>query len=251
LSQIVISLDYFAQLVLRAAVPAVAIRVVAFHQFLEARLDLGLGGPVLEIELVQAFALGAPQGPGPLVALILRRRFGAIQPKGVIRLKAVSEAIAPLLRLRRSIAGPGIHPHEPGGAVADRVVLLVLSNVFVRHAGEVVVGLVILADVLEAETVVLALLAAALRRRVKPRLRAALPFASWAGIAHEPGRVWLDAEAVEEFRVEFHQHQLWVVTVTRASFAPSVSNREPIVVGTRVERRLSNKVCQVALPEAC
>ena len=71
--------------------------------------------------------------------------------------------------------------------MADRVVLLMLDHVLVRHAGEVIVGFVVFADVLEAEAVILALLAAALWRRIKSRLPAALPFARGAGIAHEPG----------------------------------------------------------------
>ena len=79
-----------------------------------------------------------------------------------------------------------------------------LDHVLVRHAGEVIVRLVILADVLEAVAVILALLAAALGRRVETWLPATLPFASRAGVAHELRRVRLDAEAVEEFRVEFH-----------------------------------------------
>src|SRR4029079_17171423 len=93
---------------------------------------------------------------------------------------------------------------EPGRAVADGVVLLVLGNVLVRHAGEVIVRLVILADVCEAVAVILARMAATLGRRVETWLSATLPFTSWAGVAHELGRVGLDAEAVEEFRVEFH-----------------------------------------------
>ena len=69
--------------------------------------------------------------------------------------------------------------------MAYGVVLLVLDHVLVRHAGEVIVRFVVFADVLQAEPVILTLVAAALGRRVKPWLRAALPLARGAGVAHE------------------------------------------------------------------
>ena len=57
--------------------------------------------------------------------------------------------------------------------MADRVVLLVLDHVLVGQTREIVVGLVVLAHMVEAEAVVLALVPAALRRRVETRLLAA------------------------------------------------------------------------------
>jgi hypothetical protein len=56
----------------------------------------------------------------------------------------------------------------------------------------------------EAEAMILALLAAALGRRVEARLLAALPLASRTGIAQQAVLVRLDPQAVEEFRVELH-----------------------------------------------
>jgi hypothetical protein len=44
LLEIVIGLDNFAQLILRARIPAIGIRVVALDQLLEAALDLLPGG---------------------------------------------------------------------------------------------------------------------------------------------------------------------------------------------------------------
>src|SRR6476660_5471376 len=176
--------------------------MVAFDQIFEARLDLGLGGGVLEVELAQAFALGPAQEPGRFAGGARRRLgFGAKYRERVIGGKAIGKVVA---APGGAIARPGIHPDEPGRAVADGVVLLVLGHVLVRHAGEVIVRLVILADVLKAVAVILALLAAALGRGVETWLSATLPFASRASVAHELGRVGLGAEAVEEFRVEFH-----------------------------------------------
>src|SRR5262245_14801348 len=50
LLEIVIGLDDFAQLVLRARIAAVGIGMVALDQLLEARLDLGLRGRPGQIE---------------------------------------------------------------------------------------------------------------------------------------------------------------------------------------------------------
>ena len=88
--------------------------------------------------------------------------------------------------------------------MADRVVLLVLDDVLVGQAGEIIVALVVLAHMVEAEAVILAFLPPALGRRVESRLGAARPIASRAGIAQQAVRVRLDAQAVEEFRVELH-----------------------------------------------
>ena len=45
------------------AVALVVVGVEALNQLLEARLDVGLGGGVLEVELAQAFPLGALERP--------------------------------------------------------------------------------------------------------------------------------------------------------------------------------------------
>src|SRR5262245_40224929 len=50
LLQIVIGLDNFAQLILRARIAAVQVGVMTFHQLLEAGLDLLLGGGGAEVE---------------------------------------------------------------------------------------------------------------------------------------------------------------------------------------------------------
>ncbi len=86
----------------------------------------------------------------------------------------------------------------------DRVVLLVLDDVLVGQAGEIIVGLVVLAHMVEAEAMILALVPAPLGRGVETGLRAALPLASRAGLAQQAVLVGLDAQAVEEFRVELH-----------------------------------------------
>src|SRR4029453_1570666 len=99
---------------------------------------------------------------------------------------------------------PRVDADEPGRAMADGVILLVLDHLLVGEPGEIVVGLVVGAHMVEAVAVVLALLAATLRRRVKAGLGAALPLANRTSVAQQAVLVGLDAQAVEEFRVELH-----------------------------------------------
>src|SRR5262249_25361242 len=160
--------------------------MVAFDQVFEACLDLGLGGGVLKVELAQAFTLGPAQDPRGFAGAGRRTvGLGAKQPERVIGGEGIGKAVAAFAVPRGAIARPGIHSHEPGRAVADGVVLLMLGHVLVRHAGEIIVGLVILADVLEAVAVILALMTATLGRRVETCPCATFPFASRAALPPE------------------------------------------------------------------
>src|SRR5262245_28626637 len=126
------------------------------HQLLEARLDVGLGGVVLEIELAQALPLGALERPLGRAGLGLG---GALreQSERVAGGETVSKAPGPLALAGLSIARPGIDPERPGRAVADDVVFLVLDDRLVREAGKVIVGLVVFVDMIEAVAVIIAL----------------------------------------------------------------------------------------------
>ena len=97
-----------------------------------------------------------------------------------------------------------VRAHGPSWAMPDDVVFLVLAHSLVGHAGKVVVALVVLAHVIEAEAVILALMAAALGRRIESGFPATCPFAMGAGVAQQPVPVRLDAEAVEKLGVELH-----------------------------------------------
>src|SRR5262249_60666479 len=113
----------------------------------------------LKVGLATEFCAGPAQDARGLAGAGRRRLgFGAKQPERVIGGEAIGKAVAALAVPRGAIARPGIHSHEPGRAVADGVILLMLGHVLVRHAGEIIVGLVILADVLEAVAVILALM---------------------------------------------------------------------------------------------
>ena len=75
------------------------------------------------------------------------------------RIVAVGEAPAPR-RLGGALAAQ--HAHLPGRTMAGDGVLLIARDRVVAHAGEEVVGVIVLAHVIEAEPPVLALLAAPL-----------------------------------------------------------------------------------------
>src|SRR5262249_45844398 len=104
-----------------------------------------------------------------------------------------------------AFAAAAIGAHLPGRAVAGQRVLLIARHGFGVHAGEEIVGLVILADVVEAEVEVLARVLAALRRAMRPPALAARPLALGGFLARlrlllRTQLVRLDANAVEEFR---------------------------------------------------
>src|SRR5262245_58330298 len=168
------------------------------HQLLEAGLDVGLGGAVLEIELAQALPLGALEGPLRRAPRGLGVAFGE-QSERVVGGEAVSKAARPRAVAGLSIARPGIDPERPGRAVADDVLFLMLGDRLVGEAGKVIVGLDVFAHMIEAEAVILPLDPPSLGRRVEAGLLAAGPVARRMGLAQEPVLVRLDPQAVEEF----------------------------------------------------
>ena len=87
----------------------------------------------------------------------------------------------------------------PGDAV-----LLVGLDVGITHAGEVVVGGIELAHVVEAEQVILALASTPPGGAVDAGSGAALPLAKRCLLTHDLGLIGLDADAIEIFRVELH-----------------------------------------------
>src|SRR5262249_24834970 len=126
------------------------------------------------------------------------------QAERIVGGEAMLEAAGAGVVSRPPASRPRVHADEPGRAMADRVVLLVLDHLLVGQPGKIVVGLVVGAHMVEAVAVILAFKPAALGRRVKPRLGAALPLASRTRLAQQAILVGLDAQAVEEFRVELH-----------------------------------------------
>ena len=112
------------------------------------------------------------------------------------------------VRTGRSVAGA----HLPGRAMSSDGVLLILGDVIVGHAGEEIVRVVVLAHVLQAKPPVFVLPQPALGRAVRGVTLAAFPVADRRiRGALAPVVAGLDADAVEERRVEFHDRSLWGV----------------------------------------
>src|SRR5262249_20896585 len=100
--------------------------------------------------------------------------------------------------------GRTVDAHFPGRAVAGDGILLVARDGLLAHAGEVIVRLVILAHVLEAELPILALAHPAFRRAMGSAIGAAGPIASRHLGARARLFDGLHPDPVEQWRVEFH-----------------------------------------------
>jgi hypothetical protein len=83
--------------------------------------------------------------------------------------------------------------------------LLPIGDGVVGQAGEVVVGLVVEADVVDAEVVILALVATTLRRRMRARGLASAPVAGREAALGHRVRVRADADALEEVGFVLHR----------------------------------------------
>src|SRR5438105_580531 len=97
-----------------------------------------------------------------------------------------------------------IHAHLPGRAMADGRVLLVAGDVVRAHAGEEIVGVVVLAHVVEAEAPVFVFALPSLGRAVGRGRRTARPLAAGRAGPQAAVLVGLDPYAVEERRVDRH-----------------------------------------------
>jgi hypothetical protein len=162
--------------------------MVALHQHLELRLDLGLVGADLQAKLVQGLALG--------VAHDARRL-------GLFGLGPRAELAEHVERIARGVgaklgAGMIAGSHLPGRAMPGDRVLLVFQHGVVAHAGEVIVGVVVLAHVLQAEPPVLILALPALGRAMGRGIVAALPVAARHVGAPLAVLRRLDANAIEQ-----------------------------------------------------
>ena len=87
-------------------------------------------------------------------------------------------------------------------------VFLIAGDGIVAHAGKKIIGLIVFAYVIETEPPIFALAISPLRRPMGGRVGAARPFAARHGVAQPAILVGLDANSVEEGRVEFHDPSL-------------------------------------------
>ena len=71
LLEIVIGSNDLSQLVFQSTIPAIGIGMVAFHQFLETRLNLGAGRAFLKPTLATVISPTAADAAGPALASML------------------------------------------------------------------------------------------------------------------------------------------------------------------------------------
>ncbi len=188
--QVIIGLDDLPQLVLRAAVAAIGVGMMPFHQTLN--LDLisarlaSASSPSTSSARRCALRILRPSARGAHD----RCRSAAASPNRPNGSSAAQPAAADN-RTRRPRAAAAERAHFPGRTVAGDVVLLVLRDRVVAHAGEEIVRIVVFAHVFEAELPILAGAQPALRRAVGGRRVALRPLAggssarslrSWSGL---------------------------------------------------------------------
>src|SRR4029077_16986458 len=124
-----------------------------------------------------------------------------------VKLREHAERIGGTLEigLRASLAFlAAVGAHLPGRAVAGQRILLVARHRIGIHALEEVIGLVVLADVIETEVEILPRILATLGRTVRPLVLATRPFAHGGFFPRlrlllRAQLVGLDANGVEEF----------------------------------------------------
>src|SRR5215218_4976301 len=178
-----------------------------FHQELETSLDVGRLGIDVEPQRVERLALGIADGPalgvlGPCLLLAAQFREHA---EGVGRGAEPGKRPAVSgLRARMLAALPEL----PGRTVAGDGVLLEPGHRFVAHPGEIIVRMVVLAHMFEAEAPIFALAQPPLGGPVRRRTGAARPLTAGQISARPPVLTWLDPDAVENWRVEFHNLSL-------------------------------------------
>lgn len=89
--------------------------------------------------------------------------------------------------------------------MAGQRILLIGPDIVVRHSGEIIVGLVIFAYVVDAETEIFALAVAPLGRPMRSRTIAPRVVARRMQIFLDPVLLGLHPNAVKDFGIQFHE----------------------------------------------
>src|SRR5262245_6307750 len=179
--------------------------MMALHQRLEPGLDLLRCDVAFEPERLERLALGISHRAGLGARRIGPGSGGAAElPEHAERIYGAVELRLEARRARPRRRPAAVHAHLPGRAVADHGLLLVAGNVVRVHAGEEIITVVVLADMIETELPVLALAQPPLRRTMRRRRLAVRPFASRALGAQSPILVGLDPDPIEQGRVAGH-----------------------------------------------
>src|SRR6266481_7691612 len=138
LLEVVIGLDDLTELVFRGAIAAIGIGMMALHEFLESRLDVGAGRAILQPERVKRLALGIAHG-APLGLGTRLCRTGA----RTAELPQDVERILGAKALFKRPTGPSLgaalaadHAYPPGRKMPGERILLKACYGVIAHAGE-------------------------------------------------------------------------------------------------------------------
>ena len=203
--EVIIRLDDLDQAILGGAVAAIGVGMVLLHQRLVLRLDVlqrrfGGRAPSPAAPCARRSSpCGSrpwPRRPGP----------GRQRPRPLSSENMLNGSEAPSRSSAACLAllAAGVGAHLPGRTMAGQRILLVARDRIGIHALEEIVGLVVFADVIEAEVQILPRILPALGRAVRPLVLAARPFAHGGFFARlrlllRAQLVGLDANGVEEF----------------------------------------------------
>src|SRR5437588_681648 len=191
--ELIVRLDDLAQAIFQRAVAAIGVRVVALHEFLEPRLDLARGRIDLQSQRIERLALGVAHR-----ARLRRRTLHS-------RTRPSSELTHHLERIVRAVrvepVYPAIEAHLPSRAMAGDGILLIPRDCVLAHAGEIVVGMVVFAHMLEAEAPVFPLAQSPLWRAVRRLKIAAWPLAHRRLPTRPAILLGLDPDPIEQRRV--------------------------------------------------
>src|SRR5262249_44425641 len=140
--------------------------MMPLHQRLEPSLDLLCGGIRLEPKRIERLALGITHPPGlwgpppPAPRGASHSAEFPEKPEWIIRTAELGTKTRGMGARGRSSP---VHPHLPSRTVANHGFLLVAGNIFGAHAGEEIVGMVVLAHVFEAKPPIFTLAQPSLR----------------------------------------------------------------------------------------
>src|SRR5438309_2611085 len=205
--QIVVGLDDVAQPILAGAVAAIGVRMVALHQGLESRLDVGRSGVRFKPEHAERLALRVADRAA------LRRRALETRPPRPAGpdLAKYAERIHGAVLAIEARCGPGlaaVDPHFPGRPMPRNRILLISDDRIVAHPGEEIVRGVVLAHMVEAEPPIFAFTQPPLRSAMRRGRPATRPITGRRFHTRATIFVGLDADAIEQGRVEFHDRTL-------------------------------------------
>src|SRR5208282_4531395 len=194
------------------------------HQYLEPSLDIGPLGAGFKAENIEGVTLRienlAALGRRPFMTGTAGAHLAEQRERVVGRPPAGASVAGTAPAISAAAADAADRAHFPGRTMAGHVVLLILRDRVVAHAGEEIVGIVVFADVLEAEPPIFAGAKPPLRRAVGRRRVTARPLAGRKLGAQPAVLVGFDPNPIKQRRVGAHDSDY-----AGATMAPSRLDR--------------------------